>query len=82
MQRHGVSVARLFALVRFEGGRPRVFATGREAAWDAFATRHAINTACVRHARPLVSGEDGKEAVELAFRVRDAIEESMRKFKS
>lgn len=30
------------ALVRFEGGRPRVFATGREAAWDAFATRHAM----------------------------------------
>jgi predicted dehydrogenase len=36
---------------------------------------------CVRtRQRPLVSGEDGLAAVELALRVADAIEESMRKF--
>jgi predicted dehydrogenase len=32
--------------------------------------------------RPVVSGEDGLEAVELASRVRDAIDEALRKFKS
>ncbi|HET8796708.1 MAG TPA: Gfo/Idh/MocA family oxidoreductase [Thermoanaerobaculia bacterium] len=38
---------------------------------------------CVLHrTRPLVSGEDGLEAVELAIRVREAIEASMRKFRS
>jgi predicted dehydrogenase len=37
--------------------------------------------ACVRtRARPLVSGEDGLAAVELAIRVAEAIEESMRRF--
>jgi len=36
---------------------------------------------CVRtRTRPLVSGEDGLAAVELAIRVADAIEESMRRF--
>jgi predicted dehydrogenase len=36
---------------------------------------------CVRtRQRPLVSGEDGMAAVELAIRVADAIEESMRRF--
>jgi predicted dehydrogenase len=38
---------------------------------------------CVRdRTRPVVAGEDGLAAVELALRVRDAIEESMGKFKS
>lgn len=37
--------------------------------------------ACVRdRARPIVSGEDGLEAVELALRVRDAIDEAVSKF--
>jgi predicted dehydrogenase len=37
---------------------------------------------CVHNrTRPLVSAEDGLEAVELAVRVREAIEESMKKFK-
>lgn len=36
---------------------------------------------CVRsRRRPIVSGEDGLEAVELAARVRDAIEQSLRRF--
>ncbi|HYH07136.1 MAG TPA: Gfo/Idh/MocA family oxidoreductase [Thermoanaerobaculia bacterium] len=38
---------------------------------------------CVRNrTRPTVSGEDGMEAVELALRVREAIDGAMRKFKS
>lgn len=38
--------------------------------------------ACVRdRTRPIVSGEDGLAAVELAVRVREAIEQSVRKFK-
>jgi predicted dehydrogenase len=38
---------------------------------------------CVRErTRPIVSGEDGLEAVELALRVRDAIDEAVKKFKS
>jgi len=38
---------------------------------------------CVRdRSRPIVSGEDGLEAVELAHRVREAIEESLRRFKA
>lgn len=38
---------------------------------------------CVRdRSRPIVSGEDGRAAVDLAIRVGDAIEESMRAFKS
>lgn len=38
---------------------------------------------CVRdRARPVVSGEDGLEAVELAARVRTAIEESVRRFRA
>lgn len=38
--------------------------------------------ACVRNrARPIVSGEDGLAAVELALRVREAIEQSVKKFK-
>jgi predicted dehydrogenase len=38
---------------------------------------------CVRdRSRPVVSGEDGLEAVELAHRVREAIEESLRRFKA
>ena len=37
---------------------------------------------CVRdRSRPVVSGEDGLEAVELALRVRDAIDAAVRKFK-
>ena len=37
---------------------------------------------CVRdRSRPIVSGEDGLEAVELALRVRDAIDAAVRKFK-
>lgn len=37
--------------------------------------------ACVRtRTRPLVSGEDGMAAVELAIRVADAVEESLRRF--
>ncbi len=37
---------------------------------------------CVRErTRPIVSAEDGLEAVELALRVRDAIDEAMRKFR-
>jgi predicted dehydrogenase len=36
---------------------------------------------CVRdRTRPIVSGEDGLEAVELALRVRDAIDEAVRRF--
>jgi predicted dehydrogenase len=39
--------------------------------------------ACVHNrTRPLVSAEDGLEAVELAMRVREAIEESVAKFKN
>lgn len=39
--------------------------------------------ACVRNrTRPVVSGEDGLAAVELAIRVREAIEQSVRKFKA
>jgi predicted dehydrogenase len=39
--------------------------------------------ACVRNrTRPIVSGEDGLEAVELASRVREAIDAAVRKFKS
>lgn len=38
---------------------------------------------CVRdRSRPIVAGEDGLEAVELALRVRDAIDIAVRKFKS
>jgi predicted dehydrogenase len=38
---------------------------------------------CVRErSRPIVSGEDGLEAVELAIRVREAIDEAVRKFNS
>ena len=38
---------------------------------------------CVRdRARPVVSGEDGLAAVELAVRVREAIEQSVRKFRA
>lgn len=38
---------------------------------------------CVRdRTRPIVSGEDGRDAVELASRVRDAIDEAVRRFKS
>lgn len=38
---------------------------------------------CVRdRTRPIVSGEDGLEAVELACRVRDAIDTAVRRFKS
>jgi predicted dehydrogenase len=38
---------------------------------------------CVRdRTRPVVAGEDGLAAVELALRVRDAIEDSMRKFRT
>lgn len=38
---------------------------------------------CVRNrTRPIVSGEDGLAAVELAVRVREAIEESVKKFKA
>ena len=37
---------------------------------------------CVRdRTRPIVNGQDGLEAVELALRVRDAIDEAVRKFK-
>jgi len=37
---------------------------------------------CVRdRTRPIVDGQDGLEAVELALRVRDAIDEAVRKFK-
>jgi predicted dehydrogenase len=39
--------------------------------------------ACVRdRTRPIVSGEDGLAAVELAMRVREAIEQSLEKFKA
>lgn len=39
--------------------------------------------ACVRNrTRPIVSGEDGLAAVELAVRVREAIEQSVKKFKA
>ena len=38
---------------------------------------------CVRdRSRPIVSAEDGLEAVELALRVRDAIDEAMRRFRA
>jgi predicted dehydrogenase len=38
---------------------------------------------CVRdRKRPIVSAEDGRDAVELASRVRNAIDEALRKFKS
>jgi predicted dehydrogenase len=38
---------------------------------------------CVRNrVRPTVSAEDGLEAVELALRVRDAIDQAVRKFRS
>ena len=38
--------------------------------------------ACVRdRTRPIVSGEDGLAAVELALRVREAIEQSVKKFR-
>jgi predicted dehydrogenase len=38
---------------------------------------------CVRNrTRPIVSGEDGLAAVELAIRVREAIEQSVKKFKA
>jgi hypothetical protein len=38
---------------------------------------------CVRdRSRPIVSAEDGMKAVELAVRVGDAIEESLRRFKA
>ncbi|MFP5247517.1 MAG: hypothetical protein ACLGH0_12560, partial [Thermoanaerobaculia bacterium] len=38
---------------------------------------------CVRdRTRPIVSAEDGLEAVELALRVREAIDAAMRKFKA
>jgi predicted dehydrogenase len=38
---------------------------------------------CVRdRTRPVVSGEDGRDAVELASRVRNAIDEAVRRFKS
>jgi predicted dehydrogenase len=38
---------------------------------------------CVRtRTRPIVTGEDGMEAVELALRVRDAIDVAVRKFRS
>ncbi|HKR64768.1 MAG TPA: Gfo/Idh/MocA family oxidoreductase [Thermoanaerobaculia bacterium] len=39
--------------------------------------------ACVRdRTRPIVSGEDGLAAVELALRVRDAIDEAVRRFRA
>jgi predicted dehydrogenase len=38
---------------------------------------------CVRErSRPIVSGDDGLEAVELAIRVREAIDEAVRNFNS
>jgi len=38
---------------------------------------------CVRdRSRPTVSGEDGLEAVELASRVRDAIDEAVKRFRA
>ena len=72
-----------FRLIEEDGLRVlRPFDLGVEKKEPLRAENEAF-LACVRdRTRPIVSGEDGLEAVELAIRVREAIEQSVEKFKA
>ncbi|HEX6640852.1 MAG TPA: Gfo/Idh/MocA family oxidoreductase [Thermoanaerobaculia bacterium] len=72
-----------FRLVEENGvGAVRPFELGVEKKEPLRAENDAF-LQCVRdRTRPVVSGEDGLEAVELASRVREAIDAAVRKFKS
>jgi predicted dehydrogenase len=72
-----------FRLIEENGQRNlRPFDLGVEKKEPLRAENEAF-LACVRdRTRPVVSGEDGLAAVELAVRVREAIEESLKKFKA